>query len=175
MIGYILRKIINLSFPYIWPWGVLSKFNILVKHSNLMMIYCQYYHQFKSYLIIFWYNKKTLHQKEPYLQKIMYLSSDLSWWGWYKIQIINKNLEKVYHLIQVTGGGLKYEEKNQSVFVKHYAPGANRVWKSYFSMKVKVKVTRSLILTFVSFERASLVEYIYMPNMKPLSLIVLKL
>ena len=42
-------------------------------------------------------------------------------------------------------------------FVKHYAPGGNKVQKAIFSFKVKVKVTRSL--TFVSFERASLVEY----------------
>ena len=38
-----------------------------------------------------------------------------------------------------------------------YAPGDNKVEKAIFSFKVKVKVTRSLIL--VSFERASLVEY----------------
>ena len=44
------------------------------------------------------------------------------------------------------------------VFVTlQYAPGGNKVKKAIFSFKVKVKVTRSLIL--VSFERASLVEY----------------
>ena len=48
-------------------------------------------------------------------------------------------------------------DKNQGVFVKHYAPGGNKVQKAIFSFKVKVKVTRSL--TLVSFERASLVEY----------------
>ena len=47
--------------------------------------------------------------------------------------------------------------KNQSVFVKHYAPCGNKVQKTIFSFKVKVKVTR--LLTLVSFERASLVEY----------------
>ena len=46
---------------------------------------------------------------------------------------------------------------NQGVFVKHYAPGGNKVKKAIFSFKVKDKVTRSL--TLVSFERASLVEY----------------
>ena len=50
------------------------------------------------------------------------------------------------------------------MFVKHYAPGGNKVQKTIFSFKVKVfnlkvrvKVTRSL--TLVSIERASLVEY----------------
>ena len=38
-----------------------------------------------------------------------------------------------------------------------YAPGGNKGKKAIFSFKVKVKATRSL--TFVSFERASLVEY----------------
>ena len=33
---------------------------------------------------------------------------------------------------------LKY--KNQGVFVKHYAPGGNKVQKAIFSFKVKVKV-----------------------------------
>ena len=47
--------------------------------------------------------------------------------------------------------------KNQGVFVKHYAPGGNSVQKAIFSLKVKVKITRSL--TVVSFERMSLVEY----------------
>ena len=47
--------------------------------------------------------------------------------------------------------------KNQGVFVKHYAPGGNKVQKDIFTFKVKVKVTRSL--TWVSFERVSLVEY----------------
>ena len=47
--------------------------------------------------------------------------------------------------------------KNQGVFLKHYAPGGNKVQKAIFSFKVKVMVTRSL--TLVSFERASLVEY----------------
>ena len=37
-----------------------------------------------------------------------------------------------------------------------YAPGSNRIQKSYFSTKAKIKITRSM--TFVSFERASLVE-----------------
>ena len=47
----------------------------------------------------------------------------------------------------------------QGVFVKHYAPNGNKVQKatSIFGFKVKVKVTR--LLTLVSFERASLVEY----------------
>ena len=49
-------------------------------------------------------------------------------------------------------------KKNQGVFVKHYAPGGNKVQKAIFSFKVKVKVTRSF--TLVSFERASLVEYV---------------
>ena len=48
-------------------------------------------------------------------------------------------------------------KKNQGVFVKHYAPGGNKVQKAIFSYKIKVKVTRSL--TLVSFERASLEEY----------------
>ena len=43
--------------------------------------------------------------------------------------------------------------KNQGVFVKHYAPGGNKVQKAIFSFKV----TRSL--TLVSFERVSLLEY----------------
>ena len=47
--------------------------------------------------------------------------------------------------------------KNQGVFVKHYAPGGNKVQKAIFSFRFKVKVTR--LLTLVSFERASLVEY----------------
>ena len=38
-----------------------------------------------------------------------------------------------------------------------YAPGGKKVQKPIFSLKVKVKVTRSL--TLVSFERVSLVEY----------------
>ena len=49
------------------------------------------------------------------------------------------------------------EKKNQGVFVKHYAPGGNKVQKAIFNFKVKVKVTRSI--TLVSFERASLMEY----------------
>ena len=48
-------------------------------------------------------------------------------------------------------------EINQGVFVKHYAPGNNKVLKAICSFKVKVEVIRSL--TLVSFERASLVEY----------------
>ena len=48
--------------------------------------------------------------------------------------------------------------KNQCVFVKHgLCPRGNKVQKSYFRAKVKVKVTMSL--TLASFERASLVEY----------------
>ena len=46
-------------------------------------------------------------------------------------------------------------EKNQGVFVKHYAPGGNKVLKAIFSFKVKV--TR--LLTLVSFEWVSLMEY----------------
>ena len=38
-----------------------------------------------------------------------------------------------------------------------YAPGGNKVPKAIFSLKVEVKVTRSL--TLVSFERVLLVEY----------------
>ena len=45
--------------------------------------------------------------------------------------------------------------KNQGVFVKHYAPGGNNVQKDNFSLRVKVK----RLLTLVSFERVSLVEY----------------
>ena len=45
----------------------------------------------------------------------------------------------------------------QGVFVKHYAPGGNKVQKDIFSFKVKVKVTRSL--TLVTIERMSLMEY----------------
>ena len=52
--------------------------------------------------------------------------------------------------------GNKYYIKIQGVLVKRYAPGGNKVQKAVFSFKVKVKVTRSLIL--VSFERASLVK-----------------
>ena len=52
-----------------------------------------------------------------------------------------------------------FPKQNQGVFVKHYAPGDNKVQKAIFSFNVKVKVTRSL--TLVSFERASLVEYSY--------------
>ena len=50
-------------------------------------------------------------------------------------------------------------KKNQGLFVKHYmyAPGSNKVQKTIFSFKVKVKVRRSL--TLLSFKRASLVEY----------------
>ena len=40
-----------------------------------------------------------------------------------------------------------------------YATSGNKVQKAIFSFKVKVKVTRSL--TLVSFERVSLVEYMY--------------
>ena len=65
--------------------------------------------------------------------------------------------------------------KNQGVFVKHYmyAPGGNKVQKAIFSFKIKIKGTRSL--TLMSFERASLVEYICMPYMKSLSLMVQEL
>ena len=49
------------------------------------------------------------------------------------------------------------DDKNQGVFVKHYAPGGNKVQKAIFSFKVKVKATRSL--TLVSIEKGSLVEY----------------
>ena len=42
------------------------------------------------------------------------------------------------------------------VLVKHDAPTGNEVQKPIFSTKVKVKVTRSLVL--VSFESASFVE-----------------
>ena len=50
---------------------------------------------------------------------------------------------------------------NQVVFVKHhmYAPGGNKAQKAIFIFKVKVKVTR--LLTLMSFERASSVEYVY--------------
>ena len=37
-------------------------------------------------------------------------------------------------------------QKNQGVFVKHYAPGGNKVQKAIFCFKVKIKVTRSLTL-----------------------------
>ena len=47
----------------------------------------------------------------------------------------------------------------QDVFVKHYAPVETKSKKSILSLKVKVKVPRSL--TLVSLERASLVEYAY--------------
>ena len=40
-----------------------------------------------------------------------------------------------------------------------YAPGGNKVEKAIFSLKVKVKVTRSF--TLMSFERVSLVKYAY--------------
>ena len=48
-------------------------------------------------------------------------------------------------------------QKNQCVFVKHYAPGGNKAQQAILSLKVKVKVKMSLAL--VSFERVSLVEY----------------
>ena len=51
--------------------------------------------------------------------------------------------------------------------MKHYAPDSNKVKKPFFSIKVTVKVTRSL--TLVSIER------VCMPNMKCLSLTVQKL
>ena len=54
-------------------------------------------------------------------------------------------IEKWRHIFAV--------KKNQVVFVKHYAPGGNKIQKAIFSFKVKVKVTRSL--TLVSIERAS--------------------
>ena len=59
-----------------------------------------------------------------------------------------------YNLLKV-----KKISKNQCVFVKHYGmpPAATKSKKLFFSLKVKVKVTRSL--TLVLFERASLVEY----------------
>ena len=43
------------------------------------------------------------------------------------------------------------------VFLKHYAPGGNKVHKAIISSKVKVKIIRSL--TLMSIERVSLVEY----------------
>ena len=51
-------------------------------------------------------------------------------------------------------------KKNKGVFVKHYGmpPAATKSEKAIFNFKVKVKITRSL--TLVSFERASLVEYV---------------
>ena len=58
-------------------------------------------------------------------------------------------------------------DKIQGVFVKHYAPGCNKVQKAIFSFKVKIKVTRSL--TLVSFEG------VCMPNIKSLTLTVQKL
>ena len=50
---------------------------------------------------------------------------------------------------------------------------AKKVQKTILSIKITLKVTRSL--TLVSFERASLVEYgICLPNMKSLSLMASK-
>ena len=66
---------------------------------------------------------------------------------------------------------VKVKGKNQGLFVKHYAPGGNKVQKAIFSFKVKVDVIRSL--TLVSFERVSFVEYeCQIPGMKFLSLMV---
>ena len=48
---------------------------------------------------------------------------------------------------------LKHDE-----FVKYYAPAGNKVKKAFFRVKVTVKVTSSSNL--LSFERASLVEYL---------------
>ena len=53
--------------------------------------------------------------------------------------------------------GSYFRNKNQGVFVKHYAPVGNKVQKAIVSFKVKVKVTRAF--TLVSFEKVSLVEY----------------
>ena len=54
---------------------------------------------------------------------------------------------------------MPFKEENIKVCLwnTEYAPGGNKVQKAIFSLKVKVKVTRSL--TLVSFERVSLVEY----------------
>ena len=49
----------------------------------------------------------------------------------------------------------KYYKYKQEVFAKYYPPTKSE--KAIFSVKVKVKVTKSLNL--VSIERASLVEY----------------
>ena len=43
------------------------------------------------------------------------------------------------------------------MFVIDYAPSSNKVKKVIFSIKVNVKVTR--LLNFVSFEKASIIEY----------------
>ena len=51
---------------------------------------------------------------------------------------------------------IKWKDK-QDVFVKTFALGKSE--KGIFSVKVGVKVTRSL--TLVSIERASLIEYAY--------------
>ena len=59
--------------------------------------------------------------------------------------------------------------KNQGVFVKHYAPGGIKVQKAIFSLKVKVKVIHLGVIW------KSIISRVCMPNMESLSLTVQKL
>ena len=53
----------------------------------------------------------------------------------------------------------KWQKSQQEVFVEHYDAGSNKVWKSYFCVKVKVKVTdlERVKVTDLEVERATLV------------------
>ena len=62
-----------------------------------------------------------------------------------------------------------FHSKNQGVFVKHYAPGGNKVQKAIFSFNVKVKVTDLGVFW------KGVISGQCMPNMKSLSITVQKL
>ena len=80
----------------------------------------------------------------------------------------SNNINRCVHSFCITR---LFIHKIKRMSVKHKCPGGNKVQKlAVFSIKVTVKVTRSL--TLVSFERVSLV---CMQNMKSLSLTVQKL
>ena len=67
----------------------------------------------------------------------------------------------------------KSTQKNQDVFVKHYAPGSNKVQKAIFSFKVKVKVIIKVIDLGVIWK--GVFSGVCMPKMKSLSVRVQKL
>ena len=62
--------------------------------------------------------------------------------------------------------------KNKGVFVKHYAPSGNIVWKSYFTHEVQSQDHKVIDLGAIW---KGIISWVCMPNMKPLSLTVQKL
>ena len=77
------------------------------------------------------------------------------------LQFYIKEKHKIAHL-----------QNKQDVFVKYYAPNANKVWKCYF--KHKVHSLGHEIIDFCVIWK-DIISGEWIPNMKSLSLMVLKL